>query len=440
METNKKYAVVGMARSGIAAAYKLKELGYKPFISENKTTDKIADSEKLLTDFCSEFGGHTKKILEADTIIVSPGIPKIPILQEAEKLGIEIISEIEFGFRIKHPHSKIIAITGSNGKSTTVSLIHHLLITAGYNSVLGGNIGTAFTSFPIEKKDIDFIVLELSSFQLENIDTFKPDVAAILNITPDHLNRYDSFDDYAKTKFNIFQNMKKNELVIINADDIITKKFQNLIKGNISKFSLENNVNIFRNNDEIIFGKDSYKIDEISIKGPHNVANAMAAILALSPFNITTDNIKNGLATFKSLPHRLEFVSTINGINFINDSKATNTDSVKYALQSFSKPVRIIMGGKGKGEDFKILNKYLEKHAKKIYLIGDTIAEMHKAFSGICEIEEFSSFESAIVTAYKNAESGDNIVLSTACTSYDMFPNFEVRGNTFKQIVRGLKI
>ncbi len=435
----KKYTVIGMARSGIAAAYKLKELGYKPYLSEYKVAEDILDAEKLRQDFDCEFGGHTDKVLDSDLIIVSPGIPDIPILRKAKEQNIEIISEIEFGYRIKHPNSKIIAITGSNGKSTTVSLIHHLLITAGYNSVLAGNIGTAFTSYPIEKPEIDFIVLELSSFQLELIDRFKPDVAAILNITPDHLNRYAGFDDYAKTKFNIFQNLSENELAIINADDEATKKFIPLINGNLKQFSTNNEADIFVQNNEIVFANHKFNIDEIKIKGPHNIANALAALLAVSPFNIPNEDLRKGLATFVSLPHRLEYVDTIAGVKFINDSKATNTDSVKYALQSFDRPIRIIMGGKGKGEDYRILNKYLSKFAKKIYLIGETIAEMRAAFSGVCEFEEFDSFKAAIVKAFEDAKSGEDVVLSPACTSYDMFANFEVRGDTFKEIVRELK-
>ena len=434
----KKYTILGLARSGIAAAYKLKELGYSPFLSEYKSADKIENSDQLLKDFECEFSGHTSRALDCDVMVVSPGVPNIPILQEAEKKGIELISEIELGFRLKANDSKIIAVTGSNGKSTTVSLIAHILEVSGKKTILAGNIGTAFTANPIEKKGIDFIVLELSSFQLEKIVDFKPEVAAILNITPDHLNRYDSFEQYAETKFNIFRNLSSSDFAIINADDPVIAKFSNKIFGTKLSFSMNDKTDIYYQDGIIYHNNNRYDSAEISIKGPHNMANCMAAILAVSPFDIKPEQLRIALKTFKSLPHRLEFVRQINGIKFFNDSKATNTDSVKYALQSFENPIRLIMGGRGKGEDYSILNKYISRHVAKLYLIGETIPEMKKAFSQTCEIAECSNFEEAIKMAFREAKNGESVVLSPACTSYDMFANFEKRGDKFKEIVEGL--
>ncbi|MDP8269503.1 MAG: UDP-N-acetylmuramoyl-L-alanine--D-glutamate ligase [Candidatus Tenebribacter davisii] len=436
----KKFGILGMARSGLSAATKIKELDGFVFISEFKKEDFITNSNEIKRNFTCEFGGHTEKILQNDILILSPGIPRdIPILQKAIEQNIEIISEIEFSFRIKHPHSKIIAITGSNGKSTTVSLIHHILQTAGFNSILAGNIGTAFSSYPIEKSDIDFIVLELSSFQLELISKFKANVAAVLNITPDHLNRYKSFDNYAKTKFNIFMNQNHQDLAILNMDDKASAKFTKMIKTSLKYFSLNSKTDIYFENKSINFDSKQYPIQRSTIQGPHNIANIMCSILAVSPFKIKKDVIQKALETFSPLSHRLEFVQEIEGVKFYNDSKATNTDSVKYALLSFNKPIRIIMGGAGKGEDYSILTPYLHIHAKKVYLTGDTIAEMKSTFEGSVDLAINKDFEDIINMAFSESEKGDIIVLSPACTSYDRFKNFEERGNKFKEIVSGLK-
>ena len=436
----RKFGILGMARSGISVAAKIKGLGGIAFISEFKKEKEIPNSKQIKKAYQYEFGGHTDKLLQNDVLILSPGIPKnIPILKKAEKQNIEIISEIEFSFRIKHPHSKVIAITGSNGKSTTVSLIHHILQTAGYNSILAGNIGTAFSSFPIEKEKIDFIVLELSSFQLELIDTFKADVAAVLNITPDHLNRYDSFEDYAETKFNIFTNQTPKDLAILNLDDTTSAKFIEKINSNLKYFSPNSKTNIYYKDNLIIFGSEEFSTQKAAIQGPHNIANMMCAILAVSPFNIEREVIQKSLETFSPLAHRLEFVKEVNGIKFYNDSKATNTDSVKFALLSFNTPIRIIMGGAGKDEDYSILIPFLRNRAKKVYLTGDTINEMNIAFEGSVDIESIEDFEDVIKKAFSDSEEGDIIVLSPACTSYDRFKNFEERGNTFKEIVSRLK-
>ena len=258
-----QFGILGMARSGISAADKIKMLGGVAFISEFKKEKEISNSKLIKETFQCEFGGHTDKLLQNEVLILSPGIPKnIPILKEAEKKNIEIISEIEFSFRIKHPHSKIIAITGSNGKSTTVSLIHHILQTTGYISILAGNIGTAFSSYPIEKEEIDFIVLELSSFQLELIDTFKADVSAILNITPDHLNRYDSFEDYAETKFNIFKNQSPKDLAILNLDDITSAKFVKKVNSALKYFSPNSKADIYLKEKSIIIGSEEFSIQK----------------------------------------------------------------------------------------------------------------------------------------------------------------------------------
>ncbi len=435
-----RFAVLGMARSGLAAAVKIQELGGKVFVSEFKKETDITEADKIRTSFDCEFGGHSSQVLDNDLIIVSPGIPlDIPILKQARQTNIELISEIELGFRIKHPNSRIIAVTGSNGKSTTVSLIHHILQLAGFNSILAGNIGTAFTSYPIEKPEIDFIVLELSSFQLELIDKFKADVAVLLNISPDHLNRYNNMAEYALTKFNIFKNQTRSDLAVINSADVFSQKYRNKISAEIRQFSSSGLSDVILKDDFIKFQTEKISLRNAILKGPHNLENMMAALLSVSKLNISETIIETAFATFTPLPHRLEFVAQINEIKFYNDSKATNTDAVKYALQSFPKPIRLIMGGAGKGEDYTILNDLIRKHVKKLYLVGNSSQEMAVAFKNVVDFDRFDSYQDVINAAYHEAESGDIIVLSPACTSYDMFANFEERGNYFKKLVRELK-
>ena len=437
---NKKISILGIAKSGLAAAKKIQEFGGIPFLSELKTEENIDDFLLIKKRFECEFGGHTEKIFNSDFIIVSPGIPlNIPILQKAKAKNIKLISEIEFGYLLKSPTSKIIAVTGSNGKSTTVSLIHHILQTAGYKAILAGNIGNALTSFPIEKKGIDFIVLELSSFQLDLIDTFKADVGVILNITPDHLNRYSSFDDYANSKMNIFKNQTENDLGIINLDDNTLLKFDQKIHSPKKTFSLKFKADAFFDGNFIIHQKDRFSLKDTKLFGPHNISNIMATILAVTLFEIKPDIIRKALKTFSSLSHRLEFIAEINSVKFFNDSKATNADSVKFALKSFGKPVRIIMGGSDKEEDYSILNPLLKQQAKKIYLIGETASKMKEIFKSITDISTFNDFKKCITTAFSEAEKKDIILLSPGCASFDMFNNFEDRGNTFRDIVMELK-
>ena len=443
MKNWQKIGILGIARSGIAAAKKAKSLGYYVFLSDSKPAEKVEQSGFVQDNFDCEFGGHSDKLFDMDVVIVSPGIPlTVPIIQKLRAKNIPLIGEIEFGFLIKDKNSKIIAVTGSNGKSTTVSLIAHILKENGFNTVLAGNIGTAFTSFPIEKPGIDYIVLELSSFQLELVDSFRANVAALLNITPDHLNRYPSMDEYALAKMNIFRNQKKEDLAIINKDDFYTKKLMKNNDANILRFSINSKADAYLENGTIFFQNSKIVVNNPGLQGPHNAMNVMAAILALSKTDLDISKIQNSINTFVALPHRLEFVDTINGVSFYNDSKATNTDAVIYALMSFGKRIRIILGGSDKGEDFSVLNPHLIKYAKKIYLIGATKDKMEKDFVEIkssIPIEKFTDFKTAITTAYKDSEKGDVVVLSPACASYDMFKNFEQRGEIFKKIVKALK-
>jgi UDP-N-acetylmuramoylalanine--D-glutamate ligase len=439
----KKIGIIGIAKSGLAVARKADSLGLKVFLSDNNPIDMFSfgsNTDQIDYKFKSscEFSGHTKKLLENDVIIVSPGVPlDIPILQEAKKQNIPLWSEIEFAYRLTCPDSKIIAVTGSNGKSTVVSLIAHILRENDYKIILGGNIGEAYSSFDIENK-YDFIILEISSFQLDLIELFSPDVAVVLNITPDHLNRYKSFKDYAKSKFSIFKNMQNNSKMIINSED---NTIQELVHElfplkNFITFGDKTN-NYFDDNKIFINNKCILEdINHLNIKGPHNMLNIISAVLCISDF-LDINLISDKITSFQPLEHRLEFVKNINGIDFINDSKATNTDSVIRALQSFKKPIHLIIGGSDKGEDFSVLKKYL-KYVVQLYLIGETAKKMQTIFHDTVEYDIYYSFESAVINAYSNAKMGEIILLAPACASFDWFKNFEHRGSEFKRIVQNI--
>ncbi len=441
----KRYAVLGLARSGVAAAYKIRDLGGKAFLSDIKARQNIANADTLEKDFECEFGGHTDRLFGCDEWIVSPGIPlNSQIIQTGKARQINMISELEFGFQIKHPSSFLIAVTGSNGKSTTASLIAHIIKQAGRSCILAGNIGDAFCGFPIEKPGIDYIVLEVSSFQLDLTESFKPDIALLLNVTPDHLNRYDSFEDYARSKFRIFHLQEHTDHAILNADDHISKELESRVNAQMHHFSLRRNDNtdllsdIWVQDKVIVDDKEtcSFPVRDLQIKGPHNWANAMASILAAQIAGFSRSEIDRGLRSFQPLNHRMQFVQSINGISFYNDSKATNTDSVRYALFTFDQPIRIIMGGSDKGEDFSILTPLLKEKAEKVYITGATSAKMQQAWSGEVELSAVEDFSECVRLAFRESQPGDIIVLSPACASYDRFVNFEHRGEAFIQIVK----
>jgi UDP-N-acetylmuramoylalanine--D-glutamate ligase len=395
----KKIGVMGIARSGIAVAQKAKALGLEVFLSDVKNLDID------LKEYNIELGGHTEKLLEMDLLIVSPGIPlTIPILQKAKEKQIPMWSEIEFGYHLTHPDTKIIAVTGSNGKSTTVNIIYHVLKENGFDVILAGNVGEAYSGFPIEQKH-DFIVLEVSSFQLDLIHDFQPDIALILNITPDHLDRYPTLQDYALSKFNIFKNMGDEGVKILNDSDLVTAEVLRVHSN----------------------GKYTY----------FNATNANAAYTALSSI-ISQDQFDRAYKSFKPLEHRLELVTEHNGVKYINDSKATNTDSVKYALNTINEPIHLILGGYHKGEDYSVLIDTMKEKVKKLYLIGNTTEMMLNTFYKDFDIETHTAFESVIRSTIKNAKSGEVVLLSPACASFDWFKNFEDRGKQFKEIVRKL--
>lgn len=444
---NKNITVLGAKRSGIGVAKLLSHYQANVLLSDNDK-NAIDDKTKQLLkklNIESEFGKHSEKIFNSDFVIISPGIPDtIPIIQKIKQLNISIVSEIEIAYNFAN--FQIIAITGSNGKSTTAKLTADILNRSGISSIACGNIGLAFSEavFASLQKNIKPIyVVEISSFQLENILNFKPNVAVLLNITPDHLDRYSSFNEYAETKVKIFTNQSKNDIAILNIDDENVLKFSKP-KSNIVNISMKKNRDQFAYFDETYF---HYKINsqwhklmknKIQLIGEHNQYNILAAFSAAYPFLNTETGTASSLSTFKTISHRIEFCGEINGVSFYNDSKATNTDSVKVALNSFNDPIHLILGGKDKDTDFSELQELINKNVKTVYTIGETENKINSQLKNI-KIINSKVLDVAINNALKNANKNEIILLSPSCSSYDQYANFEKRGEHFKTIFNKLK-
>ncbi len=443
----KKISIIGAVRSGIGAAKLVKKLGGFPFISDAANEEKLADSIKLLKELKIEYevGAHTSRVYDCSLMIVSPGVPSnSPIINGAIGKNIKVISEIEFAsFYCK---GKIIAITGTNGKTTTTTLCGYVFNACGKKTYTAGNIGTAFSEIVLDVKEEDFVALEVSSFQLDFTETFKPAVSIILNITPDHLNRYDNkIENYISSKLKIFVNQKSSEFVLLNKDDKTLMNSLSTFKAQPVYFSLSEKQTdgIYCSGDDIIFnkkGKSEFtcKKSEISLPGNHNLYNAMAVISAAKIFELDNKKIKEALGSFKGVEHRLEFVRDLEGVKFINDSKATNVDSVWYALQSYDNPLFLILGGQDKGNDYnQIINLVIEK-VKKIYAIGSSADKVFNFFHKEVKVEITKKLEDAVFAANKEARQGDIVLLSPACASFDMFDNYEHRGKAFKEAVNKL--
>lgn len=442
----KKISILGAGESGVGAAILAKSKGYDVFVSD---FGKIKAKYKNELDKHSikwEEGRHSShEILESEEIIKSPGIAdKVLIIKEIKKQAIPIISEIEFGAR--YTDAKKICITGSNGKTTTTLLIYDILKNAGLNVGLAGNVGNSFARQVAENK-FDYYVLELSSFQLDNMYEFKADIAILLNITPDHIDRYDyKFENYANSKFRITQNQTSSDYFIYCSDDKVI--MQELNQRNLSAVLLPFSVNekieqgAYIENDKLIIKNKNKQmdmlVDQLSLTGIHNTYNSMAAGISAYVLDIKDEFIRESLMNFKGVEHRLEKHLTIRGVNFINDSKATNVNSVWYALESMKTSVVLILGGQDKGNDYSLLNDLVKQKVKAIVAIGVDNSPIIKAFGNMVEIVEAKSMENAVKSAYYLAEKGDTVLLSPACASFDLFQNYEDRGTQFKEAVRNL--
>lgn len=444
--------VLGAGESGNGAALLAKAKGFPVFVSDAGT---IKDSyrqelEKAAIDF--ESGGHTMdRILQADIIIKSPGIPEktavMKTLRAAEKT---IISEIEWAYRFKGD-SKIIAITGSNGKSTTASLTAHLMKEGGLDVALTGNIGYSFAR-QIAVHPVKWYVIEVSSFQLDDIVDFRPDIAILLNITPDHLDRYDyRFENYVASKFRIAMNQQQEDLLIINKDDAVINNYieQHPIKSKILNITM-NEHNLPPNEDGAFINDDSLyiryegeelkqSIHELTIRGKHNQYNTMAAGISARATGLRNDALRNSFASFNGLEHRLEYVATIRGVEFINDSKGTNLNSVWYALESMHHPVILILGGQDKGNDYNEIADIIKEKVKAIVCLGRNNKPIIDALGSLVEhIVETQTAKDAVAAAYAFSENGDTVLLSPGCASFDLFENYKDRGQQFKEAVRSL--
>lgn len=441
-----RIVILGGGESGTGTAILAKQKGHDVFVSDRGL---IADTYKnwmLEHAIPFEEGQHTEAlILNADEIIKSPGIPdKVPIIQAAQARGIPLLSEIEFAAR--YTHAKLICITGSNGKTTTTSLIYQILKEGGLNVGLGGNIGKSF-ALQVALENYDYYVLELSSFQLDGMHEFKANIAVLCNITPDHLDRYDyKLENYAASKFRITQNMGAEEHFIYCADDPITLEQwpKQAIQAHCIPFSIERPVEegAYLEN-QTIHTKPmediAMHVDQLALKGKHNIYNSMAAAIAAQLLQIKKESIRKSLATFVNIEHRLEPVIRVGGVLFINDSKATNVNSAWYALESMQQPTVWIVGGTDKGNDYSILRDLVKEKVKAIVCLGLDNRKIHEAFQALVPIiVDTQSAEAAVQTAYKFAQNGDAVLLSPCCASFDLFQNYEDRGKQFKMAVRKL--
>lgn len=445
--TNKKISVIGAVRSGIGAARLAKKLGAVPFVSDSGDITKLTKSVEYLKSDEIEFeiGNHSDRVFDCDIMVVSPGVPSnADVLIEAAKKNIKTISEVEFasGFC----KGSIIGITGTNGKTTTTALCGYLFNHCGVTTYTAGNIGLAFSEIVTDVKEDDFVSLEISSFQLDLIKKFKPKVGIILNITPDHLNRYDNkIENYAASKQRLYENQDDKDFLILNYDSELLQKYSKAGKSKVYYFSLkikpengcfvENNTIHFIENGTVKFNCSR---DDILLKGDHNLQNAMAVIIAAKIFDLNDQNIIEALRSFPGVPHRLEFVREIEGVKFINDSKATNVDSVWYALNSFDESVFLILGGQDKGNDYSLIEPLVKKKVKKIYAIGSSAEVIFNYFHKEVKVEIKKDLEEAINTAISETRSGDVVLLSPACASFDMFNSYEHRGDVFKELVNNL--
>ncbi|MBT3418408.1 MAG: UDP-N-acetylmuramoyl-L-alanine--D-glutamate ligase [Flavobacteriales bacterium] len=437
----KKLVVLGGGKSGIGAALLAKKNDWNVFVSDKGI---ITDKEVLTNnDIKWEEGSHSEnEILSADEIVKSPGIPDgIKIIQLAKENRIPVISEVEFAYR--YTNAKIVAISGSNGKTTTTLLVGHILKNAGYDVLVTGNIGTGFARSILER-DYDYIVLELSSFQLDGIVDFKADVAIILNITPDHLDRYNNdFQLYVKSKLKITNKQEKKDFLIYNIDD---ENIKNHIEtsGRKIPFSIKETIKndgAFYKNKQININLNNNKmtIQELALQGKHNVYNSMAAAVACRVLEVKDYIIRQSLLDFQNIEHRLEYVLTVHGIDFINDSKATNINSVWYALESMHKQTVWIVGGVDKGNNYDELLELVKDKVKAIVCIGEDTQSIHETFGNdIKDIVDAKSMSEAVSLSFEFATKGENVLLSPACASFDMFQNFEHRGIEFKNSVRKL--
>ncbi|MGH9514033.1 MAG: UDP-N-acetylmuramoyl-L-alanine--D-glutamate ligase [Terriglobales bacterium] len=445
--TNKRVLVVGLGKSGIASALFLKSRGAVVTVSDVKPQQQLGDELSLLLDHgvAVETGGHGERTFRGqDLIVVSPGVPfDAPLLQQARAIGEIVIGELELAAQF-FP-GRMIAITGSNGKTTTTALTGEIIAAGGFHAVVGGNIGTPAISLIENATPQTVAVLEVSSFQLETIQTYRPYIAVVLNVTPDHLDRHRTFAAYVAAKARVFENQRQEDFAVLNADDPTCAELASGIKANIFWFSRKKEVDCgaFVRNGQLIFRgaqneTDIMPLREISLKGSHNVENVLAAASAGILMGCAPEHIRNAIREFKAVEHRLEYVATIRGVDFYNDSKATNVDATIKAIESFAGNIRLILGGKDKGSDYSVLNNLLRQRVSAVYAIGAAASKIESQIGTAATIIQAGTLETAVRLAAAEAQPGDVVLLAPACASFDQFQNYEHRGRTFKELVHSL--
>jgi UDP-N-acetylmuramoylalanine--D-glutamate ligase len=444
---NKRVLVVGLGKSGVASALFLKAKGAHVTVSDAKSEDQLSESIPVLLDagIAVETGGHGERTFHGqDLIVVSPGVPvDAPPLVQARALGETVIGEIELAAQF-FPGT-IIAITGSNGKTTTTTLAGEIIAAGGFRTIVGGNIGTPAISL-VEAATPDTIaVLEVSSFQLETIQTFRPKVAVVLNVTPDHLDRHGTFEAYVDAKARIFENQGESDFAVLNADDATCVALAARTRAKVFWFSRNKEVNqgACARDGQIIF-RDSktqneiMPISDLPLRGAHNLENVLAAICVGTVMGCKPEAMRRAVRDFKAVEHRLEFVATIGGVEYYNDSKATNVDATIKALESFPANIHIILGGKDKGSDYSVLKDLLRQRAKRVYTIGAAAEKIESQVGDSAEIVHAETLDVAVKRIASAAEAGDIVLLAPACASFDQFQNYEERGRVFKQLVQAL--
>jgi UDP-N-acetylmuramoylalanine--D-glutamate ligase len=449
----KRVLVVGLGKSGVASALFLKSHGALVTVSDTKSGDELRNEIPVLLDhgITVETGGHGDRTFRGqDLIVVSPGVPiDAPPLVQARALGEAVIGEIELAAQFLL--GPIVAITGSNGKTTTTTLTGEIMTAAGFPALVGGNIGTPAISLAERAQAETVIVLEISSFQLETIQTFRPKIAVVLNVTPDHLDRHRTFEVYVDAKARIFENQQGSDFAVLNADDPTCVAMASRTRAQVFWFSRQKEVEqgAWVRDGNIVFRdprvepktqqREIMQVSEISLKGAHNLENVLAAMCAGALMGCAPDKIRQAVRDFKAVEHRLEFVATIRSVDYYNDSKATNVDATIKALESFPANIHLILGGKDKGSDYTVLNDLLRQRVKRVYTIGAAATKIESQIKGP-EFVHAETLENAIRKANVVATPGDVVLLAPACASFDQFKNYEHRGQVFKDIVRGLAI
>ena len=445
---NKRVLVVGLGKSGLAAARFLKNSGARVTVSDSRPAATVAELPQLLDEgIMVEAGSHgLLTFRRQDLIVVSPGVPaSVPELKLVRALGMHIIGELELG--VQHLRGEIVAVTGSNGKTTTTALLGEIFEASGRPTLVGGNIGRPVVEMLAESTPETWSVLEVSSFQLETIETFRPRIALVLNITPDHLDRHGSFENYAAAKARITENQTADDFLVLNAEDKPTQMVAAKTRAQIFWFSPRRPVKqgAFVHGESIFFRTSEgaqpepvMPVAEIPLAGAHNLENVLAAIAAARLAGISSEVIREAVCGFKAVEHRLEFVRELDGVRYYNDSKATNVDATAKALEAFPGGIHIVLGGKDKGSDYRALARLLAERAKTVITIGSAAEKIETQLAGIVKIERAGTLDKAVEIAHGNARAGDVVLLAPACASFDQFESYEHRGRLFKDLVAGL--